>query len=169
MCYFSPVWSTGNSHLHNDIKWCSFFHSFLKLAIQRGWKQQKPSIKFAQESNTLKHCGSSCKILLCYLVNGLLNFLLLITDFSSDLFLTSFTSQNRLCRNMREQLFSVLADYSLEEQKDQVYYFKLMIISYILQNTITKNRSFFFLFIELTGSISSSCVRMNVRSFLLSW
>ena len=70
---------------------------------------------------------------------------------------------------MKEQLFSVLADYSLEEQKDQVYYFKLMIISYVLQNTITKNRSFFFFFIELTGSISSSCVRMNVRSFLLSW
>ena len=47
---------------------------------------------------------------------------------------------------MREQLFSVLADFSLEEQKDQVYYFKLMIISYVLQNTITKNRSFFFPF-----------------------
>ena len=73
--------------------------------------------------------GVVVKFYLCYLASGLLNFLLLITDFSSDLFLTSFTSQNRLCRNMREQLFSVLADYSLEEQKDQVYYFKLMIIS----------------------------------------
>ena len=44
--------------------------------------------------------GVVVKFYLCYLASGLLNFLLLITDFSSDLFLTCFTSQNRLCRNM---------------------------------------------------------------------